>query len=62
MTGTLPTEPELVARRSSYAADFDQAERASSAMGQSKVEVTSSASRSTTIYERLSRISTAGKL
>lgn len=62
MTATLPTKPELVARSSSYAADFDHAERASSAMGESKVEVTSRASRSSTVYERLSRISTAGQL
>jgi len=62
MSDCLPTRPKLAAKRSSYAADFDEAERASSGIGKSEVEVTSRPSRSTTIYEGLSRSSTAGKL
>jgi hypothetical protein len=57
-----PTRPKPTARKSSYAADFDEAERASLRVEQSKVEVTSRASKPATIYERLSRSSTASKL
>lgn len=58
----MPTRPEIAARGSSYATDFDEAERASSGFGHHKAEVTLRTSRSATIYERLLRTSTAGKL
>ena len=61
MSATLPARPELAVRKSSYAADFDEAERALPGIGQSKDEVTSRTSKSSTIYERLSRTSTAGQ-
>ncbi|KAE9363026.1 hypothetical protein N431DRAFT_357224 [Stipitochalara longipes BDJ] len=59
MSATLPVRPELAVRKSSYAADFDEAERALPGIGQSKDEVTPRTSKSSTIYERLSRTSTA---
>jgi hypothetical protein len=61
MNDYLPARPKPAARGPSYAADFDQAERATPETGYSKVEVTQKTSKSGTIYERLSRTSTAGK-
>ncbi|PMD60011.1 uncharacterized protein K444DRAFT_589725 [Hyaloscypha bicolor E] len=55
----MPARPEIAARGSSYATDFDEAERASSGFRHPKVEATLRTSRSATIYERLSRTSTA---
>jgi hypothetical protein len=57
----MPIKPEPAVAGSNYAVDLDEAERSSSGIGQSKIEVTSRASRSASIDERLSRGSTTGK-
>jgi hypothetical protein len=56
-----PARPKPAARGPSYAADFDQAERATPETGHSEVEVNPKISKSGKIYQRLSRTSTAGK-
>ncbi|PMD32017.1 hypothetical protein L207DRAFT_471355 [Hyaloscypha variabilis F] len=57
MSSFLPTRPKPTALGSSYARDFDEAERASSGIGRAKIEAASNTSRPTAIYKRLSRSS-----
>jgi hypothetical protein len=61
MNACLPALSKPAAGGPSYAADFDQAERASSKIEQAEVEVTAKPSNLGTFPERLSRSSTAGK-
>jgi hypothetical protein len=62
MNAFLPARPKPAVRSSSYAADFDEAERASSGTEHPKAEVTATTTKFGTAYERLSRSSTAGKI
>jgi hypothetical protein len=57
----MPSRPKLAARGQNYAADPNEAERASPEIRHSSIRTPTRSSKPNTLYDRLSRTSTAGK-